>query len=197
MSKIQSGTYPINPEPFDAAALLDQSLDAVKAQAKDASVRLHADYPRTLEDLVGDRRALKQALVALLSNAVKFTPARGQVTLAAKPDGNALVVMVADTGIGISADDLTRVGEPFFQARGTIARPFEGAGLGVALVRGLVGLHGGSLAIESELGGGTKVTMKLPLDCRMLSVRGADAVVEVSDLRQPRQRPARHIKDAA
>jgi cell cycle sensor histidine kinase DivJ len=101
-----------------------------------------------------------------LSNAVKFTPQDGTVTVTVRPQGNGLAISVADTGIGILAKDLARLGDPFFQARDSYDRPYEGTGLGLSVVRGLVGLHGGEMTIESALGEGTRVTVKLPLDCR-------------------------------
>ena len=88
------------------------------------------------------------------------------MTLAAKPDGNSVLIIVSDTGVGISARDLPRLGDPFFQARTSYDRSFDGTGLGLSVVRGLVGLHGGSMAIESAPGQGTRVTVRLPLDCR-------------------------------
>ena len=198
MSRIQVGTYPIQPESFDAATLLDHAIDAVAPSAREGRVELVRDYPACLEEVVGDRRALKQALVALLSNAVKFTPASGRVALGARPEGNALVVTVADTGVGIPAADLARVGDPFFQAGGgVVGRAFEGAGLGLALVRGLVGLHGGTLGIESEPGHGTIVTVRLPLDCRAIAQRTADAVIEIIPRHRSARRSPSRLKDAA
>ena len=197
MSKIQLGTFPINAEPFDMAALLDQACEAVAAKAREGQVRLARDFPATLEEIVGDRTALKLALLNVLTNAVKFTPERGQVTLTARPEGTALVIIITDTGIGIAPEDLPRIGDPFFQARATFARTHEGSGLGLSLVRGLVGLHGGTLTIESEAGRGTAVTIRLPLDCRAIVRKAADAAIEAVPRRQPRPRPLNRVKDAA
>ena len=198
MSRIQVGTYPIQPEPFDPAALLDHAAEAVAASAREGSVELVRDYPPSLEEVVGDKRALKQVLVALMSNAIKFTPARGRVALVARPEGNALVISIVDTGVGIQASDLARIGNPFFQAGGgDIGRAFDGAGLGLALVRGLIGLHGGSLAIESEPGNGTTVIVRLPLDCRAIAQRRADAVIEIIPRHRSARRPISRLKDAA
>ena len=198
MSRIQVGTYPIHPEPFDAAALLDRAVEAIASAAREGQVELVRDYPASLEEVVGDTRALKLALGALLSNAVKFTPARGRVTLAARPEGNALVISIADTGVGIAAGDLARIGDPFFQAGGgDIGRAFDGSGLGLALVRGLVGLHGGVLSIESEPGHGTCVTVRLPLDCRAIASRTAQAAIEIVPRHRSTRRPPSRMKDAA
>jgi cell cycle sensor histidine kinase DivJ len=111
----------------------------------------------------GDRRALKQVVINLLSNAIKFTPAGGRVVLAVVRDGDVVDLSVSDTGIGISAQDLPRLGDPFFQAKGSYDRAYEGTGLGLSVVRGLVGLHGGRLTIESAPGVGTRVSVRLPV----------------------------------
>jgi cell cycle sensor histidine kinase DivJ len=115
---------------------------------------------------VADGRACRQILINLLSNAVKFTGRGGEVRVAARRRHDRLEFKVSDTGIGISAEDLPRVGDPFFQAGSAYARSHDGTGLGLSVVRGLVGLHHGDLRIESTLGQGTSVTVSLPLDCR-------------------------------
>jgi two-component system, cell cycle sensor histidine kinase DivJ len=169
VSKIQSGTFDIMPEAFDMAPLIDLCCDMVKLKAQESKIELVRSYPHGLEEIVGDKRACKQILINLLSNAVKFTPPYGRVTIDVQPDGNHFSISVADTGIGIAARDLSRLGDPFFQAGASYDRPYEGTGLGLSVVRGLVGLHGGTMSIESELGKGTRVTVRLPLDCRQIA----------------------------
>jgi two-component system, cell cycle sensor histidine kinase DivJ len=169
MSKIQSGTFDIAPEAFDMAPLIDLCCDMVKLKAQENKIELVRAYPHTLEEIVGDKRACKQILINLLSNAVKFTPARGRVTVDVQPDGNYFSISVSDSGIGIAAPDLARLGDPFFQAGASYDRHYEGTGLGLSVVRGLVGLHGGTMSIESELGKGTRVSVRLPLDCRQIA----------------------------
>ena len=171
MSKIQSGTFEILPEPFEVASLIDLCCDMLKLKAQEGGVELVRAYPAKLDEMIGDKRACKQILLNLLSNAVKFTSRDGRVTIGARPDGNSLLILVSDTGIGIEARDLARLGDPFFQAGTSYDRPYEGTGLGLSVVRGLVGLHGGTIAIESELGKGTCVTVRLPLDCRRFAVK--------------------------
>ena len=166
ISKIQAGSFDILPEPFELAPLLDQCSKMVMLKAREANIEIVHDVPAQIDDLVADKRAIKQVLINLLSNAVKFTPQDGTVTVSVRPQGNGLAISVADTGIGILAKDLARLGDPFFQARDSYDRPYEGTGLGLSVVRGLVGLHGGEMTIESALGEGTRVTVKLPLDCR-------------------------------
>jgi cell cycle sensor histidine kinase DivJ len=179
MSKIQSGTFDIRPERFCAAPLIDLCCDMVKLKAQNSGVELIRAYPKDLADVVGDKRACKQILINLISNAVKFTPRDGHVTVKARHEGNSLVLSVHDTGIGMSARDLTHLGDPFFQAGASYDRPYEGTGLGLSVVRGLVGLHGGSICIESEPSKGTCVSVRLPLDCRQLApARNRTAKIE-------------------
>ena len=196
MSRIRVGSYPITTEPFAVTAFLDQSLEAVAGAAREGGVRLARDVPATLEEIVGDKRALRQALVALLSNAIKSTPDRGTVTLGARPAGTTLAITVADTGYGIAHEDLEHIGEPFFQARHGTSRGVEGSGLGLALVRGLVGLHGGTLSIESEVGRGTIVTLRIPLDCAN-APRTTDAAIEIVPPRRATRRHSTLLKDVA
>jgi cell cycle sensor histidine kinase DivJ len=105
-------------------------------------------------------------LINLLSNAVKFTKPAGRVTIGARVEGDFLLITIEDTGIGIAPGYFSKLGDPFFQVRSSYDRMFEGTGLGLSLVRGLVGLHGGSLLLESAVAEGTRVTVRLPLDCR-------------------------------
>jgi len=171
MSKLQSGSFDIVPEAFEMPPLIDLCCDMVKLKASEGSVELVRAYPSRLEEIIGDKRACKQILINLISNAVKFTPARGRVTVSAEPEGNWLMIRVADTGIGIDAKHLARLGDPFFQAGASYDRAYEGTGLGLSVVRGLVGLHGGAIGIESEPGKGTCVSVRLPLDCRSSAVK--------------------------
>lgn len=169
MSKIQSGTFDIRPESFAMAPLIDLCCDMVKLKAQTNGVELSRAYPAKLEEVIGDKRACKQIFINLLSNAVKFTPRDGHVTVRIRPEGTSLIISVSDNGIGMSARDLEHLGNPFFQAGASYDRPYEGTGLGLSVVRGLVGLHGGSICVESEPGKGTCVNVRLPLDCRMLA----------------------------
>jgi len=190
MSKIQSGAFDIRPEPFAIAPLIDLCCDMVKLKAQEGGVELVRAYPEQLEEVVGDKRACKQIFLNLLSNAVKFTPRAGRVTIKARPEGTHIVISVADTGIGIAQHDLANLGNPFFQAGASYDRPYEGTGLGLSVVRGLVGLHGGTIAVESELGKGTCVSVRLPLDCRLPSSgRHGTAKIETVGRRSPSDDP--------
>ncbi len=109
---------------------------------------------------------------------MKFTPRGGTVKLLLQAEGNHVVVTVADDGVGIAAGDLARLGDPFFQVRASLERGQEGTGLGLSVVRGLVGLHGGSITIESGPQAGTAVSVRLPLDCRNSGATGGPARIE-------------------
>jgi cell cycle sensor histidine kinase DivJ len=165
-SKIQAGSFDIFPEAFDLAGLVHICCDMVGLKAEQGGIALIRDIAPNLDEVIGDKRACKQILLNLLSNALKFTPPRGKVTIGARPDGNCVVIFVSDSGIGIGARDLPKLGSPFFQAHAAYDRSYDGTGLGLSVVRGLVGLHGGSIAIESAPGQGTRVSVRLPNDCR-------------------------------
>jgi two-component system, cell cycle sensor histidine kinase DivJ len=191
MSKIQSGAFIIKPEPFEIAPLIDLCCDMVKLKAQEGGIELVRAYPGELNEVVGDKRAYKQILINLLSNAVKFTPRNGRVTIKIRPEGTHLIITVADTGIGMAPHELANIGNPFFQAGASYDRTHEGTGLGLSVVRGLVGLHSGSIKVESEVGKGTCVSVRLPLDCRLSSSKSRTAKIEVlarhSRLDDPRQ----------
>ena len=180
-SKIESGAFDIRPESFALDDLVAHCCDMVGLKAEQTGVRLSRTVAPGAHDLVGDKRACKQIILNLLSNALKFTPSGGRVTIDARPDGNSVLIAVSDTGVGIAARDLPRLGDPFFQARANYDRPNDGTGLGLSVVRGLVGLHGGSIAIESAPGQGTRVSVRLPSDCRRLAP-GAAGVTKIETI---------------
>jgi signal transduction histidine kinase len=135
----------------------------VAERAKRAELKLSVDLPLGLPRLRADERKLKQVLLNLMSNAIKFTPENGRVTLAAHlaADGS-FVFEVSDTGIGIAAEDIPRAFAPFEQVDSRLSRQFEGTGLGLPLSDGFVKLHGGHLKLESQPGVGTKAIVRLP-----------------------------------
>lgn len=164
ISKIESGTMAVEREAMDLAALIDSCADLMAMRAGTAGISLERIKGDALGQVVCDRRAIKQIILNLLSNALKFTPAAGTVTLSAIRDGGMIDIAVTDSGIGIRAEDLPLLGQPFFQAKGSYDRAYEGTGLGLSVVRGLVGLHGGTLEIESAPGAGTRVSLRIPAD---------------------------------
>jgi two-component system, cell cycle sensor histidine kinase DivJ len=163
VSKLDAGAYQIVAEPFEVEEAVSMSLAMVREQAMAKHIELNSTLDPKAGECTADRRAVQQIMINLLSNAVKFTPEGGAVKVNSRAEGGYLVLDVTDTGIGISESDLERIGQPFYQAQSDYTRAFEGTGLGLSLVRGLVELHQGALTIESETGKGTRVTVRLPL----------------------------------
>jgi two-component system, cell cycle sensor histidine kinase DivJ len=164
VSKMENGNFEITPEPFTPAPAIESCADLLALKAQDAGVELTMRIAPDLPDVAADRRAFNQILINLISNAVKFTPRGGRVTVSARCDGPKLAVTVEDTGVGIGESDLPRLGEAFFQGRASYDRRHDGTGLGLSIVKGLVHLHGGEVDIKSRLGEGTRVTVRLPFE---------------------------------
>jgi cell cycle sensor histidine kinase DivJ len=162
MSKIEAGKFELCEEMFDLPEVATQSVRFVKLQADRKGVVLKTAIPADCAAMFADKRAIKQILVNLLTNGVKFTPRGGEVKVWAVRDGGGLQIAVRDTGIGISAEDVKRLGRPFEQVDGAHVRKHEGTGLGLALVKALAAMHGGEAVIESRLGHGTTVRLRLP-----------------------------------
>jgi cell cycle sensor histidine kinase DivJ len=163
MSKMESGNFEISPEPFAPRAALINCCNLLALKARENGIDLVIRLPEDLPAMTGDPRAFKQVALNLVSNAIKFTERGGMVTVSASVESSRLVLRVTDTGVGIGADDLKRIGDPFFQAGKTYQRRHEGTGLGLSIVKSLVGLHAGELSVQSRLGEGTTVTVMLPL----------------------------------
>ena len=162
MSKIEAERFDLARERFDAREPVSAALRLIRLQAHDKGVDLHAALPADLVPVEADKRALKQMALNLLSNAVKFTPRHGSVTLTLERRAEVLELSVADTGVGLSATDLERIGRPYEQA-GEADQRKRGTGLGLSLVRSMAELHGGQLTIESTLGEGSVFTLRLPI----------------------------------
>jgi cell cycle sensor histidine kinase DivJ len=163
MSKMETGNFEISPEPFAPRAALINCCNLLALKARENAIDLVTCAPENLPVMTGDPRAFKQIALNLVSNAIKFTERGGSVTVSASVEGSRLVLHVADTGVGIAADDLKRIGDPFFQAGKTYQRRHEGTGLGLSIVKSLVGLHGGEMKVQSRVDEGTMVTIALPL----------------------------------
>ena len=168
MSKIEAGNFEITPEPFAPARAIMHCRDLLELKAREAGVDLVTQIADDLPEIFADKRAVNQILLNLLSNAIKFTDRGGRIIVSATREGPCVLFTVEDTGVGIDAEDLPRVGAPFFQARATHERRHEGTGLGISIVKGLVKLHGGEVDIRSRLGEGTRVTVRLPIDSECL-----------------------------
>ncbi|HMO29768.1 PAS domain-containing sensor histidine kinase [Enterovirga sp.] len=163
MSKIETGNFHFDPEPFDFRDLASSVCDLMQLKADEAGVLVERRLETGLQEIVADRRACRQILINLLSNAVKFTPRGGRVTVRLAAAADAIVLTIADTGIGIPEADLPRLGDPFFQSGELHRRNTEGTGLGLSVVRGIVGLHHGQITVESGAGAGTTVSVTLPV----------------------------------
>jgi len=150
----------------------------MQRQAEERGIALACGDLAGLPEIAVDRRAVKQMLLNLLSNAIKFTGRGGSVKVAATALDAMMQIAVADTGIGISADDLPRLGTPFVQADQSYERRYEGTGLGLSMVKGLAALHGGGLTIESRLGEGTTATVRLPIRVVGHEAKGFSAIKE-------------------
>ncbi len=172
VSKIEAGAYSIRPEPFRWNEAVDMSVQMIARQAEARNIAVAVEDESGGEDVIGDRRAIQQILINLLSNAVKFTQEGGSVVVSARRRPGIFEFSVADNGIGIAEEDLNRLGRPFTQIENDLSRSFDGAGLGLSLVKGLVELHHGSMSIESALGNGTTVRIGLPDNGPKRSVSG-------------------------
>jgi two-component system cell cycle sensor histidine kinase PleC len=161
MSKIEAGRLQLEIKPSSIPAILEESLRIVLPRAQEGKVEILVKVPKTL-NLEADKRALKQVLINLLANAVKFTPEGGRVTVTAKKQDQMVMVVIADSGIGIPGRELEKLGRPFEQVENQFTKTKSGSGLGLAISKSLVELHGGSLTIESEERKGTTVTVLLP-----------------------------------
>ena len=162
VAKIEAERYILTLERFDAREIVSAAMALVRVNADDKGVSLSSVLPGDPVEVSADKRALKQLTLNLLSNAVKFTPAGGTITVTVEAIGPYLEVVVADTGIGIVPEDVRRLGRPFEQA-GEIEQRRQGTGLGLSLVRAFAELHGGRMSIDSTLGEGTAVTVRLPV----------------------------------
>ena len=162
VSKIDADRYVLAREDFDAREAVTAALRILRQQADDAGVQLRGVLPPEPIEVDADRRALKQIVLNLVSNAMKFTPRGGSIAVSLSAAAGALELAVADTGVGIAPEDLDRLGRPYEQA-GDAADRARGTGLGLSLVRAFARLHGGDMVLESRLGEGTAVTVRLPV----------------------------------
>jgi cell cycle sensor histidine kinase DivJ len=188
MSKIEADRFTLTLEPFDAREAVSSALRLTRVQADTAKIGLRGALPPQPLDVVADRRAIKQIVLNLISNSLKFTPAEGQVNVLAREKNGQLEIIVADTGVGIAPADLERLGRPYEQAGGADQRA-QGTGLGLSLVRAFAELHGGTMVIKSVLGDGTVVTVRLPVLDREVKTEPPPAAepAELPELAEPRR----------
>lgn len=165
LARIESGREELNEEDVDIRKVVRSVLALMKSRADASGVVIETEFPKTLPKLRADARKLKQILVHLLSNSIKFTRRGGRARLAVRCDrSSGYTIEVTDTGIGIDAEDLARVLTPFVQADGRFDRRHGGTGLGLPLTKSLMELHGGSLDVHSEVGVGTSVAVSFPAE---------------------------------
>jgi signal transduction histidine kinase len=163
LSKVESGAAELHEESIEVPSLVQSALTMVEHGARTAEVTLVLDIRDDLPLLWADERKLKQILINLLANAVKFTEPGGAITFRAwcRTDSG-FVFQVVDTGIGMAASDIPRALSKFGQIDSVLSREYEGTGLGLSLSKALIELHGGSLDLQSQLGIGTTVTVRFP-----------------------------------
>ena len=162
MSKIEAGRMSLECETLQVDAALDEVMRLITPRAFEGGVSVERQVPQGFT-LWADRRAFKQVLINLLSNAVKFTPEGGRITVSALASNGVMAIAIRDTGIGIPARDIEKLGRPFEQVENQFTKSRGGSGLGLAISKSFVELHGGTLTIRSTVGHGTEVTITFPL----------------------------------
>ena len=163
LTKVEAGKYELQEEVCDVAKAISDAIRLMRDLATNGGLTLQNLVSPDLPFLFADERCLRQMVVNFLSNAVKFTPKGGRIDVGAQLDGDgALIISVTDTGIGMKPDDIPRALSPFRQLENSLGRRYEGTGLGLPLVKALLDLHQGSLAIASELGAGTTASACFP-----------------------------------
>ena len=164
VSKIEAGNRELNEGPVKLSRAVAACLVILKGKIEDHNLNVDIDVPEELPELIGEELVIKQILLNLISNAVKFTPANGSIQVKAylqKPNGY-LTVDVIDSGIGMNEEELAKATQPFWQANSSLARDISGTGLGLTLVRSLAGLHGAKLTLDSQPEKGTTARIVFP-----------------------------------
>ena len=162
LSKIEAGRMELEVTDFDLPMTIENALVLVRERAARKGIELHRSIDERLGQIQADERRIRQVLLNLLSNAIKFTGEGGRVAVEAKPVTDSVEVTVTDTGVGIAPEDQAAVFEEFRQV-GTAAKKVEGTGLGLALSRKYIELHGGRIRVESQVGAGSTFTFTLPV----------------------------------
>lgn len=174
LSKIEAGKMTVKDDDFEIAAMIDESLIMVRRRTAETELDVDVNIEPGLPRLRADKVKLKQILINLLANAVRFTPDYGQISLKAyRADDNGVVIQVCDTGIGMTPGEMELAVKPFAQVDSRLSRKFEGTGLGLPLSKRLIELHGGSLKLDSRPGYGTTVSLYLPAE-RTVVARAAE-----------------------
>ena len=176
LSKVEAGKLELEIRPFSLESVCQASLRLIRQNAHKKELTVHAEFDEQVTTIYADERRVKQVLVNLLSNAVKFTPQGGEIGLRVTGDfaNRRVNIMVWDTGIGISADDMTRLFRPFVQLDSRLSREYAGTGLGLSLVYRMVELHGGHVSVDSRLGEGSEFSVSLPWQGPEATITPAD-----------------------
>ena len=162
LSKIEAGRMELEVTDFDLPMAIDNALTLVRERATRRSIALHTTVDERLGQIQADERKIRQVLLNLLSNAIKFTPEGGRIEVRGKPVKGFIEVSVTDTGVGIAPEDQEAVFEEFRQV-GTADKKVEGTGLGLALSRKFIELHGGTIWVKSQVGDGSTFTFTVPV----------------------------------
>ncbi len=166
VSKIESGKFELHPELIEVDDICKSSLTFINQLANKKSITVNYSLSPASSRIFADPKRLKQILVNLLNNAVKFTPEKGTINLEVQTDSarGPMIFSIADTGIGIEPKDINKLFNSFVQVDSSLSRQYEGSGLGLTIVKKLVEMHGGSIEVQSEVGAGSRFTFMLPLD---------------------------------
>ncbi len=161
MSRLEAGKFEIDPQPLELPKVIQECLRIMEPKAFEEKIKIHVEIGN-IPEAFADKRATKQIITNLVGNAIKFTPANGNVWIRAKANLQEVLISVEDEGIGIADEDLPKIGNAFVQIESQHSRRFTGSGLGLAISRSLIEMHHGKFQIESTLGQGTKVSFSLP-----------------------------------
>jgi len=173
LSKVEAGRFEIVEQDFTLMEAIDEAKRLLEIRAEKAGLAMSSETGTDVARLYADRKLVSQALLNLLSNAVKFTPAGGQIRITALRESSSgdLLISVSDTGIGMAPEEIPRALEPFGQVDGSLARRYDGTGLGLTITKAFIEMHGGTLTLDSEKGRGTTATIRLPSwRCRQWNV---------------------------
>jgi len=168
LSKVESGNMKLELSNFSLRETVDASLMMLREKALKSGIELQMQLALQADvNIVADQRKLKQILFNLISNAVKFTSTGGSIDVSAVRDGEFIEVTVADTGLGIKEEDIPKLFHPFTQLESVYRKQYEGTGLGLALTRQMVELHGGRVWVTSEFGKGSRFSFTIPRNCEL------------------------------
>lgn len=163
LSKIEAGKMELHLETFELATIVDFVRKTISPLAEKKRVTLEVNIAEGIPDMYADPGKIKQLLLNLVGNAIKFTPEGGRVTIGSESRNGHFIISVADTGIGIRQEDRDRIFQEFQQAEGSTSREYGGTGLGLTLTKKLTEMHGGKIELESEPGKGSKFTVYIPM----------------------------------